>query len=63
MDYGLEESAEERNRLPSKKGFKAAGVNHGDFTVIFNQGIMPNGEKQSFYNQLYSTKILGGGDL
>jgi len=36
MDYELEESAEERNRLPSKKGFKAAGLNHGDFTVIFN---------------------------
>ena len=27
------------------------------------QGIKPNGEEQSFYNQLYSTKILGGGDL
>ena len=36
MDYELEESAEEKNRLPSKKGFKAVGLNQGAFTVIFN---------------------------
>ena len=36
MDHELENAEEGRNTLASRKGFKAAGLNWRDFTVIFN---------------------------